>query len=152
MRLSIGPARPDETAFIAASWKQSAADTPINAALIDAGGKGDFFRRYNADVQLVLESEPLLLVARDADDPSFAYGWLAAKQTPERFALAYVYTKHHFRRMGVMRELLSRALADAPDGAQLVHCERSRFDRVFQRWGFEYAPLRAVLGEVRRSA
>lgn len=146
MQLDIGKAHDSEMNFVRSSWKQSALDAPHNDPYKSTGMVGAHFTRYNRDVQRAIDSNPLVLVAREPTDPRFIYGWLAVGLYGNELAILYAYTKYKFRRLGIMRELRDRVLDLAPEDAQLVYCARSVRDPVFERWGFDYRSLNDVLG------
>ena len=146
--VEIGPMHPDEEAFIASSWKQSAKDAPVNAHA--AADVGSFYREYNARVHLTLAAPSIVLVARDKRDHSFAYGWIALLPAKTVCGLAYVYVKNKYRRLGVMKALRDAALSAVSDELPLVYCQKSRFDGTFEHWGMSFMPLREVLEQVKQ--
>jgi hypothetical protein len=145
--LDISPMTASERAYVANSWKMSALDAPLNAPLKETGMVGKHFDRYNAEVQRVLDSGATVLVAREATDPSFIYGWMAVGLVGGQLALYYCNTKFHYRRVGVCRALRDRVLDLVPQDEPLeyVYTARSVRDPVFERWGFEYRDLDDVL-------
>lgn len=115
--------------------------------------RSELLRHYDDVIEDVLATDPVVLVARNRDEPSFLYGFLIALLAGNTLALHYTYTKRRYRRCGAMSALLSRVLELVPDGAGLVYCTRSSRDEVFERFGFEFCDLRDVLVQAaRRSA
>lgn len=131
--LFIGPASPSELAFIAKSWKESLHDQPQHSSL----PKSVFFSRYNPEVNGLL-ARSQVVVARDTDDPRFAYGFLAYETKGDTFAGHYVYCKHSFRRQGVAKALLDAAIELAGDFDRLVYTTHTRFDSEVEALGFVY--------------
>jgi GNAT superfamily N-acetyltransferase len=52
------------------------------------------------------------LVATDPADPATIYGYLVFERIEGIFVLHYVYVKHTFRAMGVMRQLMAATEQD----------------------------------------
>lgn len=146
VRVEIGPVRPDELPLIHSSWKHSALDAPQNDQHKVSGTVGAYFTKYNRDVRAILATDPLILVAREATDPSFAYGWICAGVYGDELAIFYVYTKYKFRRLEIARTLKDAVLERAADDLVPVYCAKSVHDRMFERWGFEYRELHDVIG------
>jgi GNAT superfamily N-acetyltransferase len=178
VRIDIGPARPDELGFVLATWKDSAIDAPHNGPVIADRGVGYVYGRLNVEVDTALSEGALVLVAREATDPTFIYGWIAGRIQDDLVALYYLYTRHKFRRQGVARALRDEALRYVPDDARLVQCiqrpreedaltmlrlgasKKARRRALSVAWkdeqlevlGFTYAPLAEVLLSLRRTA
>lgn len=147
VRIEIGRALPSEMGLVFNSWKQSALDAPHNDPVKASGMIGEFFTRYNRIVQHALDTQPLVLVAREATDPDFAYGWMAAGVYGGELAILYCYTKYKFRRLGIARDLKDQIVELAPDNARPVYCARSAHDHIFEGWGFQFRELEDVIGK-----
>jgi hypothetical protein len=148
VQVEIGRATAQENGFVANSWKMSALDAPQNDTLKSTGMVGKHFTRYNEQVRRVMATEPLILVARERADPSFAYGWICAGVYGDELALIYVYTKYKFRRLGIARDLKDAVLSLAPDDVRPVYCSKSSHDEVFEDWGFTFRDVDDVIGNV----
>jgi hypothetical protein len=165
VQLAISPMRPDELGFVCNSWKESAKDAELSQLNNLRGRAGqplialgtdehrefcrDFYARYNKRVASVMDATRIVLVARDVERPSLAYGWACAIPASDLFALAYVYTKQRFRHRGIMTELLEQTLAHVPEGLPTAYCAESRFDPIFEGYGMQFAELSDVLEQVR---
>jgi hypothetical protein len=133
--------RPDELPFVAAGWKRSAQDAPQNEQI----PAPEFFARMNRLVDQLLAREGVtVLVARDAERPSVLFGFACIETRGDTMALHYAYTRHSHRRLGVCVELLKHAL-DNSDAELLVYTVGSRFDRLWEKWGFDRVDLGAWL-------
>jgi hypothetical protein len=152
VNIEISAAQPNELGLVYSSWKMSALDAPHNDPLKSTGMVGQHFTRYNRDVQRVMQTQPLILVAREQSDPSFAYGWICAGLYDGDLAILYVYTKYKFRRLGIARDLRDAVLSRSPDNVRPVYCAKSAHDEVFEDWGFTFRELDDVLGTSERRA
>jgi len=167
--LDIGPAREDEMSRIQADWKDSSVSAvveplreklrellPDDRWIADEKVFGKlchtlYERKMNPEVDAVLATRPMLLVAREPSDPSFLYGWIACGHVQDKLAVYFAYTKRRYRELGVMTALLLRVLELVPD-AELVYCAHGPRDSFFQKMGFVHVPLKEVVDlSVRRA-
>lgn len=145
--LTISEATEDDLRFVFSSWKHSALDQPKNHARRADGRVGEHFSEYNKLVHRVMGLPTShLLIAREPEDASFIYGWIAYASTPKVTGLLYTYVKSKFRRLGVASELKDAMLklTKAPKSARYF-CDDTVHDATFCRWGFAYRPLDVVL-------
>ncbi len=145
--LLISAATPDDMRFVFNSWKMSALDAPKNRDKRYAGRTGEHFTHYNKSVEQVLAMDGAhVLVAREPEDPTFIYGWIAFVLLPKRTTLiAYQYVKSKFRRLGVASQLKDEMAKMEPVKPRRYFCESTVSDATYERWGFELAPLEEVL-------
>jgi hypothetical protein len=81
------------------------------------------------------------LIAYDRENPRTIFGWACIEQLGRVLALHYAYTRHSHWKMGVCSELLRHALQGASDADALVYTAGSRFDALWERWGFRRVQL-----------
>lgn len=135
LALVICPAARNEIPFCAKAWKESLRHGPAGAHQ----DRKAYYDRVNPLVNDLLERSRLL-VARDAEDPSFLYGFLAYEADSIVFTGHFVYTKYAFRRQGVANSLLARALEINPKCSELVYTTPpTRFDSMVEGIGFQHS-------------
>jgi GNAT superfamily N-acetyltransferase len=134
--LDVSPMRPDELGFVASAWKRSYSDAPANDALPLAKYYARINRQFDA---LMARPDVAVLVARDPERPDTLFGFVCFEPGDE-WALHYVFTRKSHRRLGVASELLRRALEGA-EPERLIYTAATRFDDVWERWGFERCDL-----------
>jgi hypothetical protein len=135
--------RPGDLNFVASGWKQSAADAPQNAAL----PRPKAFDRVGAAFEALFEASQrapatvAFMVASDPERRDTLFGFMCLEQRGPALALHYAYTRKSHKRMGVCSELLRHALQGASDADTLVYTAGSRFDALWERWGFRRVQL-----------
>lgn len=130
--------RRDDLNFVASGWKRSHAEAPQNEALPSPKFYALVSRQFDA---LMQRPTVAVLVARDPDRPSTLFGFVCVEQIGRTLALHYAYTRKSHKRMGVCSELLRHALQGASDADELVYTAGSRFDDLWERWGFHRVEL-----------
>lgn len=130
--------RPDDLPFVASGWKRSHADAPQNSALAEP----KYYDRVNRQFdELQRRPDVSVLVARDPERPDTLFGFVCIEQRGRTLALHYAYTRRSHKRLGVCSELLRAALQGASEADELVYTAGSRFDHVWERWGFKRIDL-----------
>lgn len=86
----------------------------------------------------VLERRPLLLVARDTEQPSFLYGWLCAEAEAGAFVLQYAFTKMSFQRQGVAGLLLATAKTALGTDGPMLFTHKTAMDRHLSARGYQF--------------
>ena len=132
--LRIGPLLPGETSYVLSSWKKSHRDAPQN----DGVPAGAYYDRMNRHVDETLEREGVrVFVARDSEH-GVILGWVCVEDLGDTMQLHYVYVRGGaHRRRGVCTALIGHALKELPKAELLAYTTRSRFDSVWESWGFE---------------
>lgn len=133
VRVSIGPMKGSEVGFVLSAWKKSLRQTPANAQLPSKV----FFDRANVEVDEILAGASVL-VARDEENPAFAYGFIAYETRGDDICVHWCSCRHGFRRQGLARKLLAAALEGTVDGGEQIYTAKTRFDAVAERYGFAY--------------
>jgi hypothetical protein len=134
--------RDSEQGFVFSGWKSSFRHAPQNAAL----PKGTYFDRQNRDVDQIMDRPGTkVLVAQDAEDPSFLYGFIVYETTPSTFCGHFIYVRHGFRRVHIAKKLLSAALPDDWEDLDRAFTHRTRFDDKVESLGFQFVGLGAWL-------
>jgi GNAT superfamily N-acetyltransferase len=129
--------RPDELPFVASGWKRSHRDAPQNVEVAAPA----YFHRMGRMLDAVLARRgTTVLVARAPDQSSVLFGFVCTETVGDTLALHYVYTRHSHRRLGVAKALLSHVL-DGSGAERLVYTAGSRFDELWERWGFKRVEL-----------
>ena len=130
--------RESDLNFVASGWKRSHADAPQNAAVASP----KVFARVSEQFDALLERPTAaVLVARDPERPDTLFGFVCVEQRGRTLALHYAYTRKSHKRMGVCSELLRHALQGAAEADRLVYTAGSRFDGLWERWGFRRVDL-----------
>ncbi|HEX6239972.1 MAG TPA: GNAT family N-acetyltransferase [Polyangiales bacterium] len=125
--------RTSDLAFVASGWKRSHADAPQNTGQPSPV----VFARLNRQVDELLDRPTVaVFVARDREHPDTLLGFLCMEHRGPVLALHYAYTRRTHKRLGVCTELLKAALQGAQDCDVLVYTAGSRFDWLWERWGF----------------
>lgn len=137
VELEISPMRADELGFVASAWKQSYQDAPQNEAVPPAAYYARINRQFDA---LMARLAIKVLVARDAENRDTLLGFVCFEPTRDTLALHYTYVRRSNRRLGVASELLRSALGDL-EPERLVYTAGTRFDPVWERWGFDRVEL-----------
>lgn len=146
--VTVSLMRPDELNFVASSWKRSHADAPQNSGIPSP----KFYARMNRLFDEVLARPNVeVLVAHDPDQPRVILGYVCIEEQGPVLALHYAYTRHSHWRLGVCSELLRHALQGAAEADTLVYTAGSRFDGVWERWGFRRVDLNDWLRDAGRS-
>lgn len=92
--------QPADEAYIYATWLNSFEPHRDRRVTRDV-----YYVEQHALVKELLASDQIL-VAVDPTDESLIFGWLAGAELPVGRVLDYVFTKSHYRRVGVARGLL----------------------------------------------
>lgn len=129
--------------FVASGWKQSAVEAPQNAALPRPKAFDRVTKQFDALYAASQRETPtvVFLVARDTEAPDTLLGFACLEHRGPELALHYAYTRRSHRRLGVCSSLLLHALQGASDAGKLVYTAGSRFDHVWERWGFRRVDL-----------
>lgn len=135
--LDVSLMRTAELGFVASGWKRSFQDAPQNASLPDAV----YFARINRLFDALMARPTVsVLVARDRERPDTLLGFVCVEWADDAMALHYAFTRKSHRRLGVLTELLRRAL-DGCEAERLVYTAGTRFDALWERLGFERVEL-----------
>lgn len=111
-----------------------------------------FYSYARSIMDRIFAREPLILVARDDEDPLFVYGWLCAERIGDSFVGHFCYVKKSFREQGVARSLLIEAL-DRLGGSKLVYSHESAPYRArLASMGFEKQGVEVLLRRPREAA
>jgi len=136
----VGIMRADELGFVMSAWKHSYVDWHSGLSNGDVP-RGALFDRVNRDIERILDRlHTTVYVARDAEHPVVLHGFACVEDTPESFALHYACTTKRSKRLGVCSAILEKAL-DRVNSKTLVYTSRSRFDKVWEDYGMQYAQL-----------
>ena len=131
-----------ELPFVAAAWKRSQRFSPPCAPLPDPV----YWERANRQFdELTKLPAVVVLVARDPENPDTLFGFGCFESRPPVLALHYMYTRDTHRELGVARALLRHVLARSKWAEQLVYTAGTRFDDLWERYGFERRPLKEWL-------
>lgn len=144
--IAITRAKPDDLDLVRDSWAHSYRKATWFEGQHRRSNRTmptDAFHTWHRPIREgILERRPLILVARDVDDPSFLYGWACAEVNanlyPDRFVLHYGYTKLTFQRQGIFRLLLGTALDVLGDDMPRGYTHHTIMDRYLDRRGFRY--------------
>jgi len=143
--LDIGPMKGSEVGFVLSAWKKSLRSSPANANLPSKV----FFERANTEVDEILNGATVL-VARDAENPTFAYGSIVFETRGDDVCVHWVSVRSGFRRQGIARRLLAAALRGTVDGGLQIHTAKTRFDGVAERYGFTHMNCYRAMREFRK--
>lgn len=137
--VSVSLMRSADEPFVASCWKRSYRDAPQNAPIPEP----KYYAAANPYVDRMLDNPDVtVLVARDPERPDTLLGFAAIELRGRTLALHYAYTRRSHRRLGVCTELLRYALQGASDADTLVYTARTRFDELWERWGFTQRDVR----------
>lgn len=135
--------RSDDRAFLMDTWARSYRVAEACAAI----PKAAYFPWHRKRMESVLE-RALVLVARDADNPAFIYGYGVFERVGPKMVAHWLYTKGGFKRRGIASVLLARALEQLGAGAtQLVMTFRTYIADKAASLGFRFEPLEALYAE-----
>lgn len=144
MHIEVTGATRAEEALVLSSWLKT-----YRVAMLQRGDRmpvDAFYPWARRQVMSLLNDGARVFVAREASDPGsegFVYGWLCCDLKGNAFRLHWAYTKRAFRRQNVMATLLSHALdATGVEDERLVFTGKTRLNKVFERMGFEYEPVK----------
>ena len=126
---SIRDARVEDVPFVLSSWVQSFWS---DGACVSGIPKSVFQRAHHSLAERAI-SRSDVLVACLPNYHDVILGWVSVERNPQR--LHYVYVKENFRRQGIARDLLSKALEDGP---VLVTGQTHRWLRIVSHLGREY--------------
>jgi GNAT superfamily N-acetyltransferase len=130
--------RPGDFDYVASCWKRSQADAPQYAAIPSPKRFAQLTEHFDA---LLARPTVAVFVARDPGHPDTLFGFACLEHRGPVLALHYAYTRRSHRKLGVCTELLRSALQGASDADELVYTAGSRFDHVWERWGFQRRDL-----------
>ncbi|MFT3927447.1 MAG: hypothetical protein QM778_33245 [Myxococcales bacterium] len=140
--IEVSRAGKDALPFVLDSWAES-------FRRANRGMPTSAFHAWHRSLrERILSRHPMVLVARDREDPAFLYGWLCA-EAREAFTLHYAYTKASFQGQGVAGLLLDTAQNVGSQIFVLEGREPERFyshqgkwTRYLQSRGFTYRAAR----------
>ena len=99
---------PDDLAFVKSSWAKSYYDgNPFRRWLTPEDFHG--FHRPQRD-RFFAKPNTTVIVCADSTDINVIVGWIAVEVIPAGFILQYIYVKSDFKKQGIARELVSRAI------------------------------------------
>ncbi len=105
--VSIREAQEGDVSFIFSSWLKS-----FRTGLVCKKVENTvYFTEHHKLVERLLKRSTTL-IASDPEDPATIYGYLCFERIEGLFVLHYVYVKHTFRAMGVMRQLMAATEQD----------------------------------------
>jgi len=130
------------------SWCRSFRSERVNLRMPSTA----FFSWARSIMDRIFARDPLVLVARDDEDPIFVYGWICAERIDDAFVGHYLYCKRPFREQGIARALLIEALGRL-GGSRLVYShECSGMRDKLAAMGFEKQPVAVLLRRPREAA
>lgn len=140
--ITIGLATDQEMPFVLDTWARSFRKAPRNRRMPTKA-----FHAWNRPRMQKALRNAHVLVARDPDNQTFIYGWIAvefrADQAGDLFVTHYCYVRQPFQRQGVATRLLTRAIqtiADPECEPVYTHQSVKFVDEYMQRCGFSCRP------------
>jgi hypothetical protein len=132
--LSIRDVEQGDINFIFNSWLQS-----FRSGLMPKKVDSTiYFSEHHKLIERILKRAPCL-VAVNPDDPTQIYGYVAYEKIDGIFVLHYVYVKHPFRAMGVMRQLFKAIDHDFKTAGLFTH-NTLVFERLALKYDLVYHP------------
>ena len=130
--------RESDLPFVASGWKHSHADAPQNTGI----PAPKFFARINRQFdELLARPTVAVFVARDRENANTLLGFGCFEHRGPVLALHYAYTRRSHWQLGVCTDVLRHALQGASECDVLVYTAGSRFDWLWERWGFRRVEL-----------
>jgi len=138
--VTIREATADDDGFVYNSWlkssREDAKDMPSH----------QFYRAQHALIDQMLKTSKVFM-AVFKDDPSFIYGYVVVQVVDNIPVLHFCYTKHSFRRFGILKLLLSKFWKVKEDSI-IVTYQASYRKKLFDRYKFIYEPKLKRLGAI----
>lgn len=132
--ISIREAQEGDIPFLFSSWLKS-----YRSGLLPRQVDNTIFFSEHHKVVEKLLNRSKTLIAVDPDDPATIYGWLCFERIDGLFVLHYVYIKHTFRAMGVMRQLMLATEQDFKLAGLFSHMTKI-FERLSLKYNLVYNP------------
>jgi hypothetical protein len=132
--LIIRPANENDVPFIFNSWLRSFR----NGTLCRGVDNTIYFTEHHKLIERLLKTAKVQ-VAADANDIANILGWLCYEEIDGIFTVHYIYTKHTFRCLGVMRQLMKDTGHDFTTAGIHTHMTEI-FNRLALKYNLLYHP------------
>lgn len=132
--IAIREAQEGDIPFIFSSWLKSFRSGLMNK---EVDNTIYFSEHHKLTERLLKRSTTLMAVS--PDDPATIYGYICFEKIEGLFVLHYVYVKHTFRAMGVMRQLMKATGQDFKTAGLFSHMTKI-FERLSLKYDLIYHP------------
>ena len=131
------PMTPNDQNFIYSTWLKSYRQMPANQNM-----SNDVFFHYHKQIveKIINKSNVQVTMITDPTDANHIYGYTVIEWCGSVPIIHYVYTKHTYRRLGLLSNLIKELIPDFGQKTIFVTHE-SRHHKVFKaKFGLEYNP------------
>lgn len=133
--ISIREANEGDLHFVFSSWLKSYRSSGWGCKFVD---NTIYFTEQHKLVERLLK-RCTTLIATDPADPATIYGYVVFEKIDGILVFHYCYTKHTFRAMGVLRQLLKSMDHDWNMAGLYTHMTKL-FDRLSLKYNLVYHP------------
>jgi GNAT superfamily N-acetyltransferase len=131
----------DDTRYIKATWLRSYRESEGCVEIPDSA----YFPYQRARIDRILARDPLVIVARDRENPVYVFGYGVFERVGDKLVAHWVYVRKVEKRQGIAKLLLATALKRIGDGARrLVMTHRTYAEPKAREMGFEFIKLESL--------